>query len=187
MDSEELERRLEGGKETESLDVKAAMPWEAAKFAKHLLALANVRDGGYIIIGVENETFKRIGVATEIAATYKIDVMRDQMAKYADPHVDFFVSFPKDVNGLQFVVISVESFRQVPVICRTNKDGLQAGAIYYRNSDKRPQSAPISNSYDMRDLITVATSRMTQAFKGLGLGIEDVGSAAKFDAELGGL
>jgi predicted HTH transcriptional regulator len=183
----ELEARLEGGCETQSLEVKASMPWEVSKLAKDILALSNVRDGGYIVIGIEDGTFTRQGVDSSTRDSYRVDVMRDQMAAYADPHVLFSVDYPKDRNGLEFVVIRVEPFEQLPVICRKDGHDVKAGVIYYRNLNKRPQSAAVSNSYDVREIVTLAAVRMRQQLAILGARLEAVSPDNKFDEELGGL
>lgn len=189
MRDDELEEYLEAGQETRSFEVKAAMAWSRVALAKDILALSNVADGGVIVIGVEDGTFKRQGVTQEFKATYKIDEMRDQMARYADPHVDISVTFPKDREGREYVAIEVASFRDVPVICRKDSPDTQAGVIYYRNSNRRVESAAVSNSYDMRDILTVATLRTRDRYKGLGVTVEDQTDVLKqrLDEELGEL
>lgn len=167
------------------------MAWDVKILVKDILAMANVQDGGSILIGVVDKTFERQGVSADQRATYVVDVMRDQLTKYADPHVDISVSFPVDRQGKQYVAIRVMPFREIPVISRISslECGLRAATIYYRNSNRRPESAPVSNSYDMRDIITVAAMRTRQRL--LNLGAEPAASEptlqAILDEELGGL
>ena len=189
VDTEELEQRLEAATETTTFDIKAEMPWSDKSFAKDILAMANMQDGGYILIGVEDGTFKRQGVPPDVRATYKIDTMRDQMAKWADPHVDFSVSFPQDRGGMTYVVIHVRSFREVPVICKSDGADVFKGKLYYRTTNEKVQSAVINNSYDMRDLILTATLRMRAKLLGLGIPLPDTDSDLMkfYDTELGDL
>jgi predicted HTH transcriptional regulator len=189
MNSAELEQRLEAAAETQSFEVKASMVWDEKSLARDIMALSNVRDGGVLLIGVEDGTFARQGVDATTRATYDVDVMRDQMTKYADPHVDFTVSFPKDGDGKTYVAIEVSPFREVPVICRKDSADTKAGAIYYRNTNRRVESAPVSNSYDMRDIITVAATRTRQRLHDLGVSVTSASDVfrAQLDQELGGL
>jgi predicted HTH transcriptional regulator len=55
MTTEQLEILLEAGAETQSLDYKASCPWDKNSFVKDFLAMANVRYGGHIVIGVDEE------------------------------------------------------------------------------------------------------------------------------------
>lgn len=186
MTTEELESKLEGGVETTTLDVKAACDWDVASLAKDILAMSNVQYGGFIIIGVEDGTFARQGITPSQKATYNEDIMRDQMAPFADPHVNFTVEFPKDSAGLEYAVIKIFSFEEIPVICKKESRDTHAGVVYYRNKNMRIHSGAVSNSYDMRDIITTATVKMMQRKVEFGFTVED-SAKAKLNKELEGL
>jgi predicted HTH transcriptional regulator len=155
------------------------MPWDAAKLARHILAMSNLADGGFIVVGVEDGTFARLGLNEDLAGTYDEEVMRDQMAKFADPHVTFAVERVADANGVSFLVIHVASFDEVPVVCRIDSTDTTAGAVYYRSSRRRPESAQINNSYDMRDVLTLAAVRMRQRLGRLGVRMEPTDDAVQ--------
>jgi predicted HTH transcriptional regulator len=158
--TEELEGILSKG-ETSIVEFKQQHAWDALLFAKDILAFSNTRNGGYIIVGVEDKSHARQGVTPEQQASYNIDIMKDQISKYADPFVNFSVEFPKDNHGLIYVAISIFQFEQIPVICKISdqRAGVFAGVIYHRNSNRRPESAAVSNSYDMRTIIQMSTFR----------------------------
>lgn len=189
MNTSELEEKLEAGVETPGLDYKGPCAWSAITFAKDILALSNVRDGGYIIIGVEeaaNGTFIRRGVQAPERDSFKTDEMRDQLSSYADPHVNFAVEFPKDKTSLEYVVIKVFPFDEIPVICSKDSADTRKATIYYRNRDRRVESAAVSNAFDMRDIIERASVKMMQRIRGLGL-TAGPSVRKKLDDELQGL
>ncbi len=155
------------------------MPWNVVAFAKDILAFSNVQDGGTIIIGIEDGTFRRQGISTEQRQTYKIDVMRDQMTAFADPHVNFLIDFPNDNDGRQYGCIRIEPFEEIPVICRKDSADTRAGVIYYRNRNRRVESAAVSNSYDMREIVEIAAVRMMLKKQRVGF---SVGAETETDA-----
>ncbi len=186
MTTDEIEALLDGAEETDRLEFKAAMPWNKNQLVKDILAMANVQDGGRIVIGVEDETFKREGMSEEQAESYKIDDMRDQIAPFADPKVIFKTHSATDRNGLRYVVIDIAPFDDQPVICKRDGADVHAGTIYFRSQAQKPQSARVSNASDMREIVDRAVVGAMRRQQRLGFTV----SAAKaydYDEELGGL
>ena len=184
-----FESLLEGGTETPSIDYKGPCEWETSRFIKDILAMSNVQYGGNIIIGVkENDdgSFSREGVSEDQKNTFIIDKMKDQVSNYAYPYVKFEVDFPIDTEGRQYVVIKVFPFKDIPVICKKDVADVYAGRIYYRNSNRRVESAPVSNSYDMRSIIQLAAVKMMRGFNEIGLAVEST-DKQRFEEELKGL
>ncbi len=186
MDTEALETLLAGAEETDSLEFKGAMPWDRNTLAKDILALANVIDGGRIIVGVEDETFQRQGLTEEQAQTYNIDQMRDGIAPFADPRVVFRCEIVSDRAGRRYAVIDVSPFEDVPVICKRNGADVHAGTVYFRSRSRRPQSARVDSSSDMRDIIERAAALSTRRLRRIGF-IPEQQPDDELDAELGGL
>lgn len=189
MKTEDLEEYLEAGEETQRVDYKSSCVWNVHKFAKDILAMTNVQYGGVIIIGVDERkdgTYKRSSIKLEHKKTYKRDEMMDQMTSYADPHVNFSIEFVKDSNGLEFGIIVVQPFLEIPVICRKNGSEAKEAGIYYRNRNKRPQSALVSNSFDMRDIINRAAIILMKQAREQGFTVTNP-IKAKLKGELGGL
>jgi hypothetical protein len=148
--------------------------------------MANVQDGGRIVIGVAHGTFERQGLTANQVASFDIDTMKDQVSPYADPFVTFAVEFPIDGLGLTYAVISVAPFSELPVICARSGHDVKEGDIYYRSADRRPQSARVSSSHDLRDLLERSIVRRRNQLVQIGL-IEQPGADALLDAELGDL
>ncbi len=95
MTTQELEELLQVATESPNLEFKGACIWSDNTFVKDILAMSNIRDGGYIVVGVEDGSFVRQGVTTEQIETYKIDTMKDGIRWSADPYVDLRVDVPK--------------------------------------------------------------------------------------------
>ncbi len=168
MTTDELEALIEGGEETDSLEFKGAMTWDVRTLVRDILAMANVIDGGRIVIGVEDETFVRQGLLEDQVQSYNLDIMRDQVAPYADPNVQFRCAIVTGQDGLRFAVIDVASFETVPVLCRRDGPDVNRGDIYFRSRSGRPSSARVNNSSDMRDIIEAATMRSARRLGRLG-------------------
>ncbi len=148
--------------------------------------MSNIRDGGTIVIGVEEKenAFIPVGVPDATLKTYQIDAMRDQLASFCDPSPEFRVEFPLDSKGRKFVVIKIAPFQELPLLSRAEVQGyLRGNSIYFRNTDKRVQSAPISNSHDLRELIELAARKMLQHRTALGYHLES-GINEVFDEDL---
>lgn len=202
MTTEELEELLQGAQESDSLEFKGTMGWDLS-LVKDILAMANVQDGGRIVIGIQDETLVRQGVSQGQLDSFNLDIMMDRVGVFADPHVTFSIDKIADATGLHFVVITVAPFERTPVICA--KDGgsqneLQRGSVYYRSKTGRPKSARVGNANDMRDIIERAAIQTMRHFQHLGLEAKSIEAAAPpgppalaakmaefFDEELGGI
>lgn len=165
MTTEELERIIEAQAENQNLDFKADIAWNAQDLVKDFIAMANVRDGGTIVIGVEEKegAFNGTGVIEANLKSFKIDHMKDQLSSYTDPAVEFRMMFPTDLKGNKYVVIKIQPFKEIPIISRSSiPKKLIGNTIYYRNTNKKVESGPISNSNDLRDIIEAAAIKLMQ-------------------------
>jgi predicted HTH transcriptional regulator len=186
MTTDELEGLLDGAEETDTLEFKGAMNWERHSLTRDILAMANVLDGGTIIIGIEDQTLMRQGLNEEQCASFNIEIMRDQVAPYAHPDVEFRCEIVPDRQALQFAVIQVSPFRDIPVICARDAPGLNAGDIYFRSRRRRPESVRISSSSEMRDIIEAAIVRRSSNLRRVGL-VPITLNSFDYEAELEGL
>lgn len=199
MDTEDFEALLEGARETPQLEFKESMPWNARSLGKHIVAMSNLRDGGRIVIGIQDGTLVRIGVDEGTAATYVDETMQDQIAALADPHIQFTVSRPRDRHGVRFIVITVASFEETPTILRETIPGNQQGEafergrILIRSRYGRPKSAQVERVDELRELIELAVARRHARLQAIGLlprqaaEQQEPPAAYDYDAELEGL
>jgi hypothetical protein len=172
--SEEYRTIIYAGKEDQNREYKRSFPWNRktdgrtmAKVAKTILAMSNLRDGGHIVIGIQendDKTYTATGVQDAHITTFSYDDVADFVRKYAEPYAKFALEVVT-LDEHKFVVISVSGFDEIPVICKDSyADILKVGTVYIRPSSGRPQSAPISNYVDMRDLLDLSVDRGIRRF-----------------------
>lgn len=164
MAEERLTELIIHGREERNLEYKSRLSWDSAevkdKITRSVLAMSNIQDGGAIVIGVEQQgqSFILNGMTQEQLDTFSDDSLSPYVNKYADPSAQLRVS-PVSYTERLFVVIEVDEFREVPLVCK--RDGtrwLRRGALYTRSWGK-VESCEISTHEDMRELIEIATGK----------------------------
>lgn len=163
------------GREDRNREYKQSFSWDRsnrptmAKVTKTILAMSNLRDGGHIVIGVNEVSgidvqFEAVGVQDDHLQTFSHDKVADFVRDYADPYVSFAVEYVQ-LDGMAFVVIAIAGFDEFPVICKKSYAEILSGAtIYVRPRGGRPRSEPISNYSDLRELLDLATERGVRRF-----------------------
>jgi predicted HTH transcriptional regulator len=185
MQTDEFETLLQGAEETANIEFKTAVDWSARLFVKDILAMSNTLDGGKIIVGIEDRTLNRVGLSREQIATFTSDIMKDQIKPFADPLVTIRCNVVTDNDGLDFVVIDVSSFEEIPVICAKDGHDVNAGDIYFRPRSGRPRSERVTASADMREIIEASVARRLHGLRKVGL--VSPPESYDFESELGGL
>jgi hypothetical protein len=150
-----------------------------AKVTRAVLAMANRRNGGLVVIGVEEEGDHQLGwtgTSAEDAATWVPDHLADKVAPYADPSVSLELS-RVEWEGKTYVVVEVAEFDTVPVVCKRDGPGLRQGAIYVRPR-RKPESVEIPTAADARDLLELAAEKLTRQFLATADRVGLVGPAA---------
>src|SRR3990172_7004250 len=97
----------------------SAKPW-FAKVVRAVLGMANQRDGGLVVIGVDEEitgVIKPVGLSEADLATWKYDDVAAAVATYADPFISFDLEV-REYEGKRFVLLHVREFDEIPVLCR---------------------------------------------------------------------
>jgi predicted HTH transcriptional regulator len=201
MTPDELRDAIALGREQSSVEFKGPGLREKPFFAKvvrAVLGMSNHRDGGSVVLGVEEDKsagkLVAVGMTPEQLASWTYDQTADGVAAYADPSV----AFTREVVSLEgrpFLVLTVAEFSEVPVICKkgyatpeTNVI-LREGACYVRPR-RKPETVEVGTSADMRDLIELATAKRVRAFAalataaGVNLGAATPGDDDLFDAQL---
>ena len=193
---EELAVPIDLGREDRSLEYKESRSWNDLKdkIAKTALGMANIRDGGTIIIGVSQRSGSLVpqGMSQGDIDTYDADEVQAYVNRFADPYVRLeMYAVPRNVQ--RFIAIVVHEFDEVPVVCRRNGVGLRQGAVYTR-SYRMPETCEVPSQTEMREIIDMATDKGVRRFlersRRAGLlteGTIERTNTEKFDEELEGL
>lgn len=201
IDSQEFAQILALGREQRSVEFKGPGSRTddrrlLAQVVRACLSMANNRDGGIVIIGIEDPSTGELiprGLTEGQLDSWQHDSLADSLSEYADPSISFD-SQQIDFEGNRFVVIEVHEFPEIPVLCKRNYDDvLRKGACYVRTR-RKPETAEIPTQEDMRDLLDLATEKGVRKFikqarvAGLRVGGEHLPSDDDlYDAELNGL
>ncbi len=170
MECTELIELIKSG-ERRNVELKQSMSWNdsntKAKITKSILAMSNIRDGGIIIIGAkknDNDTYEPVGLHPDHKDTYNSDHVADFVSNYADPYVKFAIE-PIECENKNFIIIHVEEFEEVPVICKKDWTGfdLRHGGVYVR-SRRKPESIEVRDESEMREIIEMAVEKSIRRF-----------------------
>jgi predicted HTH transcriptional regulator len=169
----EIEAILEGGHELQSFEVKGAGAATdshfLAKVAKGGMGLGNIRDGGHIVIGIDDKKMREMtpGLGPADLATWlDFDSVSAKMAAYSAPPIKFHVEPVELSNKVMVAVMEVTEFLDEPHICVKQLDGaLLRGRIYVRTRSK-PETAPIDSAAELRELLDLAADKRLRALVG---------------------
>ena len=172
-DGPDIDGLIARGREARNLEYKRSAPWDDLRLGivKAALAFANTRDGGYIVIGMEqlaDDRYEPQGMTPEHLAGYTLDKVQTEVNRYAAPFVSLDAT-PHKYGGKTFFVIAVDPFEDVPVICTRDAEVVLRRAAIYTRSRRMVSSAPIDNPEDMRALIDLATDRAVARLRARGI------------------
>jgi hypothetical protein len=181
------------------LDFKESQPWEELRWRllKTIMGMANLRDGGLIMVGVaeRGNNWELTGIESSHLASYDYDDIIDQLSKYASPQVTLDIVVHDHDDGNCYLAFHVRPFKDSPVVCRKNtpddvkpKDRLAAAEIYVRPTIGKPQTVKVTDAAQVHDLLELAAEfrarRMLEVGKRIGLEPGET-AASLYDAELG--
>ena len=123
MNEQALVDLIQYGREERNLEYKGHENWSdintKTKIVKSVLGMSNIRDGGAIVIGVEQdgETFRPVGLTQDERDSFTQDGLSAYISEFADPYVEVTVTHVNLDQG-DLVVIQVNEFAELPVICQ---------------------------------------------------------------------
>lgn len=188
---------LDRCQESTNIDFKASAAWDDLKLQliRTVMAMANLRDGGIIVIGASEsgDIWDLTGIQPEHLATYDVDDVVDSVNKYASPPVRLEMVIVTYQNEKRFLALQVHEFSGTPVVCKQNApDGnkkLSAGEVYVRPFGK-PRTTKVLSADEMHELLELAAEkrarRLLEVAHRVGLRSPEA-AAQRFDQELGEL
>lgn len=198
LTQQQLAEALAFGREQPGIEFKTGGPRSdrrlLAKVVRAMIGMSNRRDGGHIVIGVDDRrgVIEPVGVSGADIATWTYDAIADVVGEYCEPSVEFDVA-TVELDGKAYFLIQVMEFGEVPVLCSRDfgdQSGslLREGACYIRPR-RKPETVEIRTYADMRDLFDLATEKGVRRFFATArrAGIDatpGVTSEALFDAQI---
>lgn len=170
MNEAEFSQYIAPGHEQRSVEFKGAGPRTnkqlLVQVVRAALGLANNRDGGIIIVGIDENGEGKLqltGLSPEHLKTWGFDALSDSFAEYADPTIQFDIEIV-GYESNNFLVIHIQEFTDTPIICKKSyPDVLRAGACYVRPRRKPETTEPPSHA-DMQDLLNLAIEKGIRRF-----------------------
>lgn len=206
MSKDEFQLQLDYPSETRDIEYKENLAWSGkqakAKITRAVIALSNLRDGGWLIVGKKQNpdgTFTKQGVDEDTCTSYNPDNIKDYLLSHIEPPV-YVEVFREEFDGKKFVGIKVEGIRDYRHVCTKNESYkkkviLESGVAYVRSHGKDGNVKAIKY-HELKELgdieADIQLRRFTDQLKAAGLGhlIEAVDTVAqsdedKFDDEIG--
>jgi predicted HTH transcriptional regulator len=152
-----------------------------------MLGMANRRDGGLIIIGVEDSknSLMPVGLSLLDLNTWNHDDLASSVSEYADPSVVFELE-RHECDGKHYVLIVVKEFEDIPILCKKDyPSDLRRGGCYVR-SRRKTETTEIATQEDMRELLDLAAEKRLRKFisQAQRVGLEIQSSESLSDQEL---
>lgn len=195
------------GHETQGVEFKGPFARtdkdQFAKVVRAILGMANHRDGGLVIVGIDEhddgsgKTLRVVGMTPDERQSWDQDAVLSSVNSYADPFVELNVE-PIQHDGKHLIAIRVREFAELPVLCKKpfmkqagdkREPVLREGACYVRRRG-RIESSEIPTHVEMRELLDLSTEKGIRRFlkqaHHVGLGASPtIDDTALFDAQRG--
>jgi predicted HTH transcriptional regulator len=174
LDEAQIKQWLSMGSERRDLEFKSPFTWTDTssiwlqeKVICAILAMSNTRNGGVIIIGV-NEKNVPIGMTdTQVKSFENYEDIKRLVDGFASLATDFEI-YLAETDKRKFVVFIVRDFYETPIICRKNGDVsvdvLKQDKIYAR-SLKAQYSSKMADVFELTEIINLAVDKQTNRLK----------------------
>ncbi len=171
LDASELEAMLASGYEQRAFELKGAgLRTDKQFFAKvtrAALSMGNLRDGGFVVIGIDDKNPASLGPGLsdeQFASWSEYDHVARGLADYADPPLHFEMASYNLSSGARVALLKVSEFSDMPHLCaKAYEPDLRKGALYVRTR-KLPETAEVASSVEMRDVLDLATEKALRSY-----------------------
>lgn len=168
---DEVVARLRLGHETQAFEVKGPGVSDDKRFCGKVacacLGMGNLRDGGWVLIGIDDADLAAMGPGltdVERASWTDYDTVAKRINAYADPPLRFEIHPLELPNGARAVVLEVFEFHEIPHLCaKSYPDVSREGALYVRPANS-PATTEVANSTQMRAVLDLATQKALRAY-----------------------
>lgn len=153
--------------ETRSVEYKESQEFSAMKWAlpKTVMAMANLRDGGCVIIGIEERTgiAELTGLDPAHERSYNQDDLVALVNRYARPPVSLTMRIV-EYEGRRFIGVLVQPFDRVPIICgnpmpqEAGRHALKLGEIPARTKD-RVSTSKVGDADLVAEILEIAAEK----------------------------
>ncbi len=168
---EELEQLLKLSHELRHLEVKAPGGLDdkvlVARVARAAMAMGNLRDGGLVIVGIDDGQLAAMqpGLnAAQLADWTDFDKVSAALGKYSDPPVSFEIHAFSLSSSADVVVLEVEEFEHDVHVCKKSFQGVLVDGHTYVRPRGQPRSVLPPTSADMRELHDLAVDKGAREF-----------------------
>lgn len=154
------------------------------------MAMANLRDGGRIIIGVEDNPLVATGIKPEHEGEYRQDAIYQLVSRYTRHQVDLAVISLVE-SGKRFIGIEIAGFDRTPIFCNVptpneaGSDGLRVGDLPGRDFG-RIATTRVHDPDLVEEIFEVAAEKRARSIiaqaQRIGLTLPD-GDAVRFEKE----
>jgi hypothetical protein len=138
-----------------------------AKVTRAALGMGNLRDGGQVVIGIDDKNPAAMlpGLQREALDSWlAYDDVARKLAEYADPPLRFDLVEMSLSSGASVAVLNVFEFADTPHLCARGYEGvLRRGALYVRPR-KVPETSEVASLVEMRDVIQLAAEKALRAY-----------------------
>jgi hypothetical protein len=156
--------------ELSGVEFKCSVAFEDIKhrFARTAMAMANLRDGGMIIIGVAEDDKKRLvvtGIEEAHEQTYIQERVYEFVNSFASPSIEIRIVAIEHLEK-RFVVADIPPFDRTPVVCKKDTTAIECSeklqirkGDFFVRAGQKVQSTRVTSAEMMADLLDLATAR----------------------------